>query len=119
MTDSSINFSILFCEAFDTELGIVGQVMPERVPYIGGNVIGEDTTFGVKEFRYRQYIMLHKFMPLGEIIEQGKKCKLGYFTDDFKQDDDRYKAFHSHNMMLRADAPKTELHVHVQCKPIF
>jgi hypothetical protein len=50
--DTSINFSILFCEAFDTELGILGQVMPERVPYIGSSLVGEDT-IGVKEFRYR------------------------------------------------------------------
>ena len=63
--------------------------------------------------------MLHKFLPLGEIIEQGKKCKFGYFTEELKKDEDRYQAFYPYNVMLRPDAPKAELHVHVQYKPIF
>lgn len=32
VADPKIAYSILFCEAFTPEIGIVGSVMPERVP---------------------------------------------------------------------------------------
>lgn len=53
--DKFLCYSIIFCEAFTTELGIVGAVLPERIP------VSFPNKNALKEFTYRQYIMLHRF----------------------------------------------------------
>jgi hypothetical protein len=51
--DKDLAYSIIFTEAFNTELGIVGAVLPERIP------VCHPQNQQLIEFHYRQYLLLH------------------------------------------------------------
>jgi len=66
VNDMHIAYSIIFCEAFNTELGVVGAIMPERIP------VCHPTKDSLKEFSYRQYVLLHQFEDLKAILKKNK-----------------------------------------------
>lgn len=109
--DNYLVYSIIFCEAFTPEIGIVGAVMPERVP------VAHPTNSTLKDFTFRQYLLLHRFWDLESIFK--RQPYQWHLTSEYKEDPDRYHCFTYSNVMLRSDISKTDMHIHVQYKPLF
>lgn len=110
--DQFIAYSIVFCEAFDDARAIVGAVLPERVP------VAHAQKDGLKEFVYRQYVLLHDFHDLSEITRVGRNYQR-HVSDERRLDPDLHACFLYSSVNLRHDVPRSELQVHVQYKHLF